>query len=317
MKKIASSLLTILILTLLVSACSDGKKLKEQLMNAYGKQTEMQNYSFSGKAKLSSDETPTAKNPLTSPLLALIKQSAVTWQGTASSDPVRLESKLSVAPEGTDTTWEIPLLIKDNKMYVHLPVVNKPEEFFQADLQELSAFSKQNNPFTPEKVKQASQISSTLMKDLITVIDPKSFGQGKQAADSEFNTVKIVIEPKNWQTFQKALSEQLPQFSETLKNAGFPITDQTVSDWKAKLGTSVLNQPLEISVSMDKDGFVRRESINLDATATDAQSKPFKIKLQMENAYDNINQNPAFTMKIPENTKSLTDLFKLLLPAAK
>ncbi|HEX7056053.1 MAG TPA: hypothetical protein VF260_02485, partial [Bacilli bacterium] len=134
MKKLIAICTIMALIAAMSAGCVNGKKLKEQALAALSQQTKINNYSFSGQAKIKVNTTANAQTPLLSGLMAMLTDGTVLWKGVSATNPVRFEATFTLQPAGLAQSLQIPLLIKDNKMYAHLPNINSEGEFFAINL---------------------------------------------------------------------------------------------------------------------------------------------------------------------------------------
>src|SRR5690606_19593406 len=105
------TLMTLAFLTLISVGCSGGEQLQLDVQNALAKQTEMNNYRFSGSANLNLEHASAGMNtnPLTTRLITMFTNGKLTWEGVASVEPVRMELSLNLTPHGSNQSIDIPM----------------------------------------------------------------------------------------------------------------------------------------------------------------------------------------------------------------
>lgn len=305
------------------AGCSSdkGKEAKEHMQAALTKQAEMKTYSFSGTADLNLEAPAPAQgsNPLTSAVLNMFLKGKLEWNGAASTDPVRLEATIKSTPTGSTTPFELPVLFKDNKMYLHIPMLNKDGEFFSVDMAELSGLSGSGNPLTPESLKNIGKALSDTANIAIADLNPKWFAEKKDDTlkdGAKAVSYRLDITDKNVKELNEVLKAKWPQLADSLKSSGL-LTDAQAAQWKAPGGGAVLKAPGTIAVKVDESGMLREETLNLalDTQGKDGQLRP--ASFQINQAYNEVNQPPKFSMEIPANARPLSDILKLLMPQAK
>ncbi len=310
-------LITLVILAITVVGCGDGEQLQLDVQKALAKHTEMNNYRFSGSADLSL-ESPTAgwsTNPLTAGLLTMITNGQLTWEGVASIEPVRMELALKLTPQGSNQAIDIPMLIQDNKMYIHIPAINEEKQYYEIDLNQLSELSGADNPLSTEQISGVGQLSSSIFHDIISAINPKRFEEISESG-ADFRTISITLEQKQIEEAIDIWYSTLPGIITQLSEAGY-IQPHIQERWEQNLSQTShsnsiedsnqlkLNHPLTLLMKLDEAGFVRETQMVVDITVTD-EAKTWSVDLV--NRYDDINQNPPFTQPIPTNTKPFTDI---------
>jgi hypothetical protein len=201
----------------LLTGCTDGNKLKKDVQASLTKQVEMKNYSFSGDADLDMAGLPASadSNPITSGLLAMFQTSKLEWAGVASMDPVRLEMNLKATPSGSGAALDLPMIFKDNKLYVNIPLINKKDEYFVIDPAQLSTVVGQNSILSPDSLKNVTQTTTTISTLLIANLDSKWFKQTTAPVTLKDNkkgtVITIEINDKNKQEFTAAVQAKMPE----------------------------------------------------------------------------------------------------------
>lgn len=317
-------LIILVLLAVAVVGCGDGEQLQLDVQKALAKHTEMNNYRFSGSADLSL-ERPTAdrsKNPLTAGILSMITNGQLTWEGVASVEPVRMELLLKLTPNSSNQPIDIPMLIQDNKMYLHIPAINDAEQYYEIDLDQLSKLSGADNPLSSEQLAGAGQLFSSIFTDIISAVNPKRFEEIDND-DAGLRSINISLEQKHVKEAIDIWFTALPGIINQLSVAGY-IQAQTLEDWEQKLSQTnhhswversdeiTLKQPLTLLTVIDEEGFVResRMKVNITAAGEDEAVKTWSV--DVVNRYDDINQNAPFTQPIPNNIKPFTDILEFM-----
>jgi hypothetical protein len=94
-----------------------------------------------------------------------------------------------------------------------------------------------------------------------------------------------------------------PQQAEKLKQN----QDKTIS----------FSAPGLISLTIDSEGFLRTQKVNLTYSQVGKDGTPANHHLILDQTYEQINQNPVFEKEIPKLTKPFSDVLKLLGGAKK
>ncbi|RAU99186.1 hypothetical protein [Paenibacillus sp. YN15] len=315
---------TLLLGTLLAAAavgagCTQEPDLAKQNMEqAFLKQSEATAYSFAGKASMNIQlpSEGTGKNLIASALKGMLTKGNLEWSGAASYEPVRLEAELKSTPEGSTAPLSLPLLFKDNKLYLQLPLLGKQNESFSLDMAELSGLSGQANPFTQDSLKAAGKLVSEAFRLLIADIDAKWFATVEEtelADGSKAPVYRLEITEKNKSELETAIKGRLPELIDRLSAAGI-ASDAQVQALKSAAAGFVLHAPGEISVAVDQTGYVRRESLQLAFSGAGAGGASAQNSIKLEQSFADINGAPAFKQEPPANARSLGDILKLLMP---
>lgn len=311
----------ILLATALVAGCNDGARLKQDVKAALAKHTEIASYRFSGEAQLSLPPPGPEQNanPLAGALIAMFNGGRLAWEGTAAADPARLELVLRLTPEGREQTYEIPVLLQDSKMYVHIPAINEPDEYYMIDLEALAATSGGEPSPAPDQLSSAGQLFSTILFDVISTFEPKRF----QEADGPPGERKIVIAigPNRFAEAVRAWYAAAPSIVEQLELAGY-ISPAKAGEWRRKLGDEGrqqanlkryrLDEPFVLALNIDEAGFLRETRLVLALSPADKADDAPQWSADVTARYDEINENPPFVMPIPDNIIPITDVLNLL-----
>ncbi|MEX2414670.1 MAG: hypothetical protein WD424_00885 [Paenibacillaceae bacterium] len=317
-------LIMLVLLATAVVGCGDREQLQVDVLKALAKHTEMNTYRFSGSADLSL-ERPAAdwsSNPLTAGMLTMITNGRLTWEGVASVEPVRMELLLKLTPHSSNQPIDIPMLIQDNKMYVHIPAINEAEQYYEIDLDQLSELSGADNPLSSEQLGGAGQLFSSIFHDIISAVNPKRFEEIKNT-EAGLRLINITLKQKHIEEVIDIWFSALPGIINQLSVAGY-IQPQTLEAWEQKLSQTnhhtwiersdkiTLNQPLTLLTKLDEEGFVRESHMKVDITAIGEDKAAKTWSVDVVNRYDDINQNPPFTQPVPKNIKPFTDILEYM-----
>jgi hypothetical protein len=301
----------------LLGGCTDHLAVKQAVQQAIAKQNDMKSYKFSGSAdlKLGLSVPVQGGNPMTAAVLSSLKESVIEWSGVSSVDPVRLEADVKVTPKGSSTPFSLPFLIKDNKMYVSLPIVNKPDEYFAIDLAQLGPSGAA--PLTADNLKNSSKVTAALWAKFTDAIDAKWFDQAKDPVTlpdgKPAKAVTVAITDKNAAEINALVNAKLPEIADLLQTNGLLSADQAAK-WKAAKSTVELHPPSRLTLLIDEQGFVRDEKLDLAYSLKGADGASFDNRVTLHEAYDQINQPPQFQKDVPAKTKPFDDVLKLLKP---
>lgn len=325
--KIWSKMPLILSLSLAIAwtatGCSDGGREKEKIQQALAKQSEMKTFAFTGSADLDLEPVKaggeTGQNPVTASLLGLFTKSRLEWNGIAALDPLRMEADLKSTPSGSSTPIELPFLLKDNKVYLNIPLLNRKDEYYLVDMEKLaSSTGGQAGAFQPESLKNITKSSSEMLKLALTDVSPKQFKKGTSVTlkdGTKADVITLQITEKNNKELSEAVRGKLGEIADALAGGGI-MTPGQADNLKKNSGKFQLEAPGQLSVSIDADGFIREQTVQLSYVTTGSDGKERKEKLSFTQAYNEINKEPKFTKEEPKNVRPLSDILKLLMPQA-
>jgi len=316
-KKSFNTIILLILISSLLIACTNNQEIQTEALQAIDKQSEMKSYSFEGSAKLGlGDGLVPATNPLTLGIVNMLKESTLEWKGATENNPARLETTLKLTPNSSNSQLELPVLIKDNKLYFNIPAINKPGEFFVMDLSTSSIGS--NNGIQPEALQQTSATLSDVMRILFASAEAKWLREDKEPAalpDGTTGTsIRLEITSSNEQAVNKMMQSKTGEMIDKLASRGI-ISSATAEKWKNSKETKIeIKAPSQLQLIIDKDGNIRSQTIDFKLAITDENGTTNTHAITFEQSYSNINTAPDFQMPIPENAKSFDDVLQFLAP---
>jgi hypothetical protein len=315
-------ILSVLIMAALLSGCKEQTKYKEEVQASLTKQIEMKNYAFTGNADIDlGNFIPLAKdsNQITSSLLGILQNSKLEFNGVANSDPVQLEVDLKATPAALgNTALQLPIILKDNKLYMNIPLLSQKDEYFAIDLTTLGTLSGDSSPLKPDSLKNVSQISSTVSNLIVNQMqekwfkkssDPVTLKDGKKA-----NVLSVDVDDKNKAEVSAAFQAKLPEIFDTLTKNGVLSAGQAEKLKQNDLKSLQIEVPSSITLTIDDTGFIREQLITLKFNMKDTTGAAASHHLILHQTYEQINANPKFTKEIPAKIKPFEDVLKMLAP---
>ncbi|MCZ8511208.1 hypothetical protein O9H85_01885 [Paenibacillus filicis] len=290
---------------LLTAGCTDHQQLKQQVVQAAKKQEEIRSYQFTGSVNLKLDAALfQGLPPMTAAMLSLLKESTIEYTGAASSaDVLQTEADLKITPKGAAAPIPMPVLIKDNKLYLQLPAVNKPDEYTSIPLDKGAA--------SADKLKNAGHLNSVLSGKLLEGVDPAWIGtDNKTEKLADGSTVKhltIDVTSKNEKAAADYLAGSLPALLGELVSNGLSSQGQTDA-WKKTAESIRLTAPSSITLAVDEQGYIRRQSGQLHFTLGTAKDNAIEWTQEL----NGINQKVTFAKETPKQVKTLDDILRLL-----
>lgn len=303
-----------------LTACTDNTKVKEAFQQSLNKQSEMKSYTFDGSTTLAiSDGLMKSANPLTNGLLSMIRESTITWKGISNVDPLQFQTDLRITPKGSTSPIDIPILIKDSKMYFNMPALNKTaDEYYAIDLQKMSGTNA--SPLTADTLKNTPQVSTALSKLIFEGIDAKWYKEAKDPVKLTDGTtaksIQVDLTTKNVKEINTQFQAKLPEFIGSLQTNGLLAADKAEALKKNGLASLALKAPSSMKIAIDDKGFIRDQSLDITFTVT-MDGKSFDNHIVLHQTFDAINQGAPLTKDVPTKVKSFDDILKLLTPAAK
>lgn len=296
--------------TLFTAGCTDNTPLKQDMLQATAKQEQITSYRFSGSIELKADASLLGQaSPMTTALFALLKDSKLEYSGLTDLPSSRMESDVKVTPAGAATT-EVPILIKDSKLYFHMPPLNKPDEYMVLPMD-----STKSQAASAASLKNTGRLTSDLSKKFWEGIDPKWLSSSKEATalpdGSTGKKITLTVNVKNEKAFSDNWNNAVPGLVDIMKTNGL-ASGALADTWSNTLKQVKLKAPTTIEMVIDGQGFIRQQRWDLTFTSGGSTNEN---KLVWTQSLSELNQSPAFTKEIPAKQKSLEELLKLIKPA--
>jgi len=299
-------------LSLLLVGCTDYEAIQKNVAQGIAKQNEVKSYSFEGTANIKLDGSSVASgNALTAGLIGMLSQSEISWKGAAQAEPAQLETTIKLTPTGGSTSIEIPVLIKDSKLYFHIPAISKDKQFYSIDMKAGGAAN--------GNVQQAASSLSDAFGVIVNAAKPKWFEESKEPAKLEGGasgkTYTLGITDKNVQELNDLLLAKMPEIAGKLEASGL-INAETAAAWKKTDGGQklALKAPGKLTFTIDDKGFIREQTSELTIAVTGTDGKTATHTVSLQQRYNNINETPAFGMQVPSDAKPFEDVMKLIKP---
>lgn len=293
----------------LAVGCTDHEQLKQDLLQAASKQEQVQSFRFSGEANLQLDAALfQGAQPMTAAMLGLFKESTIQYEGMISlTERARMEATFTMTPKGAASPIVLPVLLKDNKMYLHLPAINQTDEYMMFPIENIQGKS---NP--------TSGSAFGINVKLLEGIDSKWLEPGSkdelQSNGEPAKRITLTVNEKNLTEVSKQLSTVLPSILNDLTAGGLSSADQT-ERFKSFAEQWSIAAPSSISTTIDEQGFIREQSGKLSFTAKNS-GKTVSV-IEWTQKIDDVNQPPNFTKEVPKQVKNLQDILRLLPTAPK
>ncbi|MGG0828965.1 hypothetical protein [Brevibacillus laterosporus] len=182
---------------LLVGCGAKQQSGKDVAQEAFKKQISLNSYSFSGSLKFKVDATDEQlqNDPQSKMVLDVLKNSELSYRGNQSVEPFQTELILDakVNMQGVNTTFSIPMIMNQDKMWVKVPAVNfipgmeKLEgKYIELDYKEMKEMAEaQGQPaavpdFSPETMKKQKEASVKIVDSLFKHYGPDYFVEAKK-----------------------------------------------------------------------------------------------------------------------------------------
>ncbi|OGX61640.1 MAG: hypothetical protein A2189_09955 [Paenibacillus sp. RIFOXYA1_FULL_44_5] len=295
------AVLIMLIAAFSTTGCGQRISIKQNMEKALEKQETAQTYHFTGKANISIQPVNAsgANSPLTETLLQMLSTHTLTWAGAYSKPDNHMEVQLHLpAGNGSSTPIDIPLLMKDNNMYIHLPVLNEKDEYMIIPL---------NNQNTSNSLVNSGQLLMQTMNALLESVDENNFSQ--QKTESDETNYKLTISEKQQQKIAADWSKALPGIIEKYVQAGLLQKDFAQKNSNLKIN---LTKPGSLQIIVDPEGWILEESMDIQGELLTGEKKAADFNINYQTNFDKLNQQPEFELAIPTKTKPLTEIMKFI-----
>jgi hypothetical protein len=314
-------ILSVFLISTLLTGCKEATHYKQDAQASITKQTEMKNYVFTGKADIDlGNIIPQTKdsNVITSNLLGILQNSSIEFKGIANTEPVQLEVDLKATPVILGTALDLPIILKDNKLYMNIPLLSQKDEYFAIDLTKLGTATDLKSSLSPESLKNISQISASISKLIMDDMQEEWFNKSKTELTlpdgSKATTLTIEVDDKNKAALSTTFQSKLPKMISTLQTNGILSKEQADKLNQTNFQSVQIEIPSSIALTIDEAGFIREQQINLTFSIKNEAGAAANHHLNLKQTYDQINKNPAFTKPIPTKIKPFEDILKLLAP---
>ncbi|WP_199618867.1 hypothetical protein [Paenibacillus alkalitolerans] len=283
----------------------DGDKWKSAVAAAYDKNGEISNYALEAKMKVKWNSDG-AQQPPVSPIFAgaaamLASEEGLSWKGAAYTDPLRVEADIALRDDAAKQTYNVPLLIQDNKLYVSIPMLNKENEYFLVDK---PLDLKSSVPFDPAVVMGWQKALDTLVPSIISAADARWVRQSASEDEQGPNRIEIAVTDENADDIADAFAAGWSAAIGKLQELKL-IGNDTATQWTQYNGKSAKLLPGgTVAVTIDSDGFIAEQS--LDVTFTNESHVQLTI-LKTE-----VNRQPQMTKPVPDQALPFSDLLKFI-----
>lgn len=294
---------------LLAAGCTDHQQLKKEVVQAAQKQEEIRSYHFTGTMDLKLDPALfQGVPPLTAGILSLLKESRIEYAGAASlTDAVQMEADIKITPKGASAPTIVPILIKDNKLYMQLPAVNKPDEYMAFPLDSTVPGS----PAAADRLKNTGRLTSALSAKLFEGLDPNWLDTDNKTETLPDGTtgkhIKLEISSKNQKAAADYMASTLPALLNEIVTSGLSSSSQA-DVWKKTAGQLQVTAPTTINLVIDGQGYIRRQTGLLHFSAGAAADNT----IEWTQGLDSINQPVTWSKETPKQVRPLNEILRLL-----
>lgn len=287
-----------------LNACTPkGAVLKEELLAALDKQSELRSFRFQGTAALSIPGMNRDEGGSRVP--AALLGSTLSWKGTADLGQNRMELELSVRPEDSGVAFSFPLVLHENRLYFRLPVYGKESAdwFLEFPGNERASLA------------ESGLALADLMKLAVQPLGPEFFETPGRTGETE-KRIRIPVEQDRLPELLASVGPEVPAMLDLLVSSGL-VTEEQANRWSGHLESGELaerlkglrlDEPGGITFTLNGDGFITAYEFRLNARLEGNPDERFEI--QWTGRLDDLNQPQEFQREIPDEALSLNELFE-------
>lgn len=209
-----------------VDHAAQGEAWKAHIAEAFEHNDTLTGHRFRGELVLDADGWLEPWN--TAGLLPALSN-GLAWEGTIEDSPRRLEANLAFGTQASHgeaagaASFDIPILMRDETLYFHVPLLNEPEEYFYMDMQQ----PKEDSPLPAQALIGAADALDELMQHIVERVDP------------QYVRLAAADEPAagpGEQTFEiRVTEENAAQLAEAIR--------QGWSAWRASFPAAIAGEP--------------------------------------------------------------------------
>lgn len=326
LKKVILVMVSLILLVTIVAGCGGKEQTtaKEIMLEGIEKTQDIKSATIEGTMKIDFDMSQMNSTSEELMVLQMIPGIEVNYDGKQTVDPLQFEANIAASAlfNGMNLSIEMPMMMKDNMMYIKLPGMIMPympdpsKEYILMDLSEA---------FVDYDQKKATEDSLKMMKTILDSLDETAFVKediksfeidGKVA-----NAVSINITQENIKPFLDSfIKEGLPVIMEQMQN--YYVTDEQknqVEDFKAELDQNkeeidkfvneldkyITINTFKITSVYDKDGFERKAIMEADLVIDTETDGSLGLKISFEQNTNSINEEINFEMPIPSKDQTI------------
>lgn len=325
MKKIIFLVLSLLLIVSFASGCGTSDlTAKEIIVESIEKSKEIKTMSFDGNIKVAFDTTNANMTSEELIYLQMIPEIEFTFNGKQDIENMQAEFNVNARAnfQGFDFSLDIPMIIKDNILYVKLPDIIKPQllvmlpgidpgkEYISIDMSVAMKGYDQ---------KQDNEAATEMVTTIINSLDDNVFVKDNANnftllnGDKVKDVVNVVITQDNIKPLLKDFIENgLPLFFEYLDQQEINAEQkEQLQLFRDEINKEEINQSIDeinnyLTINsfkytniIDKKGFIRRSILNADITTHSENEGDVGISIIVEQNIDNINSEINFEMPIP------------------
>ncbi|MWC30708.1 hypothetical protein [Paenibacillus sp. MMS18-CY102] len=346
MKWIQRCAIIVMAAMLLVAAgCSSSKPPKEVLEASMTKMSEMKSYGFTGTVGFDDVDFPAEEADAlgVSMVTSILKGAKLTFEGQYEKEPYRMDLnlKLEVKGDGSATSFEVPILMNKNELYVKIPTIPGvpiPEEltskFIKIDLKQLAEEQGTKLPF--DDLDKQAKLGTDIMNTVITSFDEKDYFFEPKAEEvqglPEGGKYDQIVQFKiTNETFAPALEVIVNKIAPAVidllaKDEAYlelaDITKEDLDEAKKQLaeGGPDAIDTLKKAVKINefaitggvKDDYMTYQGIDANIVVKpDGSEDEAKIDMYVRSEYKDINKKQKFKQEIPTDVITMEEAMQM------
>ncbi|HZG55897.1 hypothetical protein [Paenibacillus sp.] len=250
---------------------AEGAVWKARIAEAYERNDSLDNFKFDGHFSYEASEPTKAADAPNGVLPTLAD--GLAWSGVWYREPLRLEAELRLGE--AETAPSMPFLVQDDKLYVHIPSLNRQDEYFSVDLSANEA----DGPLPIEPLVRAAGAFDELAKAVVERVDPawvRAADGSAPPAEGEGTRDETGVEAAEAEAAANRLPdvfvvEATPDNAEHLASAfrdGYAAWSSAFPDRLGASQAAFLDETLRVGegsvlrIALDEAGYIVEQSID-------------------------------------------------------
>lgn len=303
--KFAQLLFSGMMVFLLLSGCvPKGEQFKEISLAALEYYTQLSSYGFEGSGVVhipvyESDNSDDQMN-----ILDLLQKASWSWKGIADFEAQRMDIKVGVAPEQSDLSMQIPVILTSDILYIKLPAWNTDE----------SAILAVNLPDDIKKrsIQKYMQLFPKLLTQVITPLHPKYFTLIEE--DEKLKRISIPIDQNTVLPMLKQLEPNLEDILALLQEFGL-IQTQQAELWLDTFESDAFLDKIK-TIQLPEEGYItftvqdqnQLLGVSIKLVFQFGEDPSSLHRLEWDTHFSNHNEQMEFSEPIPDQAIELDDI---------
>jgi len=291
---------------------AEGIAWKAALDEAYARNDSLNSYRFEGELSFAQSDAAPAGDAGAALLPALAD--GLGWSGILYREPLRLEADVRVGADAAAPERTVPMLAQDGMLYISVPEVNAPDEYFAVDLAKAES-EPDALPIRP--LLDAAGAFDDLVRTLVASVDP----EWVRAADA----VDEAEAPASPRRFVVEVTADNAERIAAAVREGYAAWADAMPPELAANAIGLADESLRllpggtIAITLDEDGYIVDQSVDLKIAggtgsaeeAASAATFAYALRLTEPNG------SPSLTRTVPTNVIPFENVLAFLAAGAR